>query len=81
MPSGIVAGAGKSKEEVNYRHMEQCKTCTHFYPLNSCDAVAGNISGDAVCNMWAIKPPAKPKDAGFYKAEYDKTNPQAPAMQ
>lgn len=79
--SGIVAGAGKSKDAVNYRHMEQCKTCTHFYPLNSCDVVAGNISPESLCDLWAIKPPSKPKDGNFYKEEYSKTQAKAPAME
>ena len=80
MPSGIVAGAGKSKEEVNYRQHEMCKTCTHFYNPGSCSVVAGNISTDAVCDMWAIRPPSKPKDGEFYKGEYDKVQAKAPAM-
>jgi len=71
---GISAGAGLSKEEVNYRHYEKCQTCMHFYPQNSCDLVQGNISSDAVCDRWEIKPKDEGKDASFYKSEFDKVN-------
>jgi hypothetical protein len=75
MPSGIAAGVGLSKDEVNYRHHEKCSTCTHFYPQNSCEIVSGNISPDAVCNKWEIKPrDNEGKDAEFYRAEYSKVN-------
>ena len=76
MPSGVVAGAGLSKEEVNYRQHEQCSSCDHFYPQNSCDIVSGNISRDNVCNKWEIKAKQGPKDASFYKAEFTKMNPE-----
>jgi hypothetical protein len=72
MPSGVVAGAGRDKNEVNYRSHEKCLTCMHFYPLNSCELVAGNISSDAVCNLWEIKKREEGKDGGFYMEEYAK---------
>ena len=72
MPSGIVAGAGLGKDEVNYRQHEQCSTCMHFYPLNSCDIVDGNISPDNVCDKWEIKKKDMGKDAQFYLDEYGK---------
>jgi hypothetical protein len=72
--SGIVAGSGKSKEDVNYRQHEMCKTCMHFYQPNSCDVVAGNISTDAVCDLWAIVPPSGPKDGEYYINEYKKSS-------
>jgi len=75
--SGIVAGAGKSKEDVNYRQHEKCKTCMHFYPPNSCETVAGNVSPDAVCNVWAIRPPEQAKDGEFFLSEYRKTQGNA----
>ena len=71
--SGIVAGAGLPKEEVNYRQHEQCVTCMHFYPLNSCEIVSGNISPEAVCDKWAMKVKDTGKDADFYMEEYSKT--------
>lgn len=75
MPSGIVAGAGIPKDQVNYRQHEKCATCTHFYPLNSCDLVSGNISPEAVCNRWEIKPASDGgKDATFYQQEYNKVS-------
>ena len=72
MPSGIVAGAGLSKDDVNYRQHEQCSACMHFYPLNSCDIVDGNISPDNVCDKWEIKKKDAGKDAQFYMEEYGK---------
>lgn len=73
---GILAGAGLTKEEVNYRQHELCNTCMHFYPGNSCDIVDGNISSDAVCNKWEIRPKAEPKDGAFYKEEFYRKNPE-----
>ena len=71
--SGIVAGKGLGKEEVNYRQHEQCNTCTHFYPPNSCETVDGNISPEAVCTKWDIRPRANEgKDATFYQEEFKK---------
>ena len=71
--SGLVAPKGLNKDEVNYRQHEKCKTCTHFYYPGSCDLVDGNISPDAVCNKWAIKPPTEEgKDGSFYQEEYSK---------
>lgn len=72
MPSGIVSGAGVSKDSVNYRQHEKCLTCMHFYPMNSCDLVAGNISPEAVCNRWEIKKKDTGKDGSFYMDEYAK---------
>lgn len=67
---GIVSGAGLTKEEVNYRQHEKCLTCVHFYYPNSCDIVQGNISPDAVCNKWEIKPQTpESKDGMFYIEE------------
>lgn len=72
MPSGIVSGAGKPKDSVNYRQHEKCKTCVNFYPLNSCVIVDGNISSDAVCDDWAIKTPSQPKDGDYYLKEHQR---------
>lgn len=72
MPSGIVSGAGKTKDSVNYRHHEKCSTCMNFYPLNSCVIVDGNISPDNVCDDWAIRPPAQMKDGDFFLKEHQK---------
>lgn len=74
-PSGVKSGAGLSKDKVNYRQHEQCSTCIHFYPLNSCEIVAGNISPDAVCDRWQMtesKDKYRPgKD--FFQKEYEKS--------
>ena len=72
--SGIVAGAGHNKEEVNYRLHEKCKTCNYFYFPGSCEIVEGNISPDAVCDKWEIEDKKEPMDGDGYKAEYDKAN-------
>ena len=72
MPSGIVPGAGLDKDKVNYRQHEQCSACMHFYPLNSCDIVDGNISPDNVCDHWDVKKKDMGKDAEFYMKEYEK---------
>lgn len=61
-----------NKEEVNYRHHEKCMTCNYFYYPNSCEIVEGNISPDAVCNKWEIKPKKEPMDGEAYMAEYNK---------
>jgi hypothetical protein len=70
--SGIVGPARLSKEEVNYRQHEKCLSCTHFYGPNSCDIVDGNISPEAVCIKWEVKPPARPKDGAFFAQEFAK---------
>ncbi|CAK0748998.1 hypothetical protein CCP3SC15_150013 [Gammaproteobacteria bacterium] len=74
MSSGTVAGAGASKESVNYRQKEQCETCMHFYPPNSCETVAGNISREAVCNNWVIRPKDTGKDGSYYVEEFKKAS-------
>ena len=71
-----MAPAGLNKDEVNYRQHEQCMTCNYFYYPNSCEIVQGNVSQDAVCNKWEIKPKKEPMDGESYKAEYNKANPQ-----
>lgn len=73
-PSGVKAGAGISKDKVNYRHHEQCSTCMYFYPLNSCKIVEGNISPEMVCDKWAMaEAKAKYKDKNFFTTEYEKS--------
>ena len=69
---GEVRDAGLSKDDVNYRQHEKCNTCNYFYPPNSCEAVVGNVSPDAVCNKWEIKPKKEPMDGASYMAEYTK---------
>ena len=63
-----------NKDDVNYRQHEKCNTCNYFYYPNTCEIVAGNISPDAVCDKWEIKPKKEPMDGESYKAEYDKAN-------
>ena len=69
----LMPDARKNKAEVNYRMHEKCATCMHFYYPNSCEKVDGNVSGEAVCKLWALKPPEEPKDGQFYQQEYNKT--------
>ena len=61
-----------SKDDVNYRLHEQCNSCNYFYSPNSCEIVEGNVSADAVCNKWEIKPKKEPMDGASYMAEYTK---------
>ena len=72
--SGILAGAGIDKEKVNYRHHEQCGNCGYFYPANSCKKVKGNISPDAVCNLWELSDssegPQRRPGKEYFKKEY-----------
>lgn len=70
---GLVPGKGLNKEEVNYRQHEKCKLCMHFYYPGSCDIVDGNISQDAVCSKWELKPKSEPIHKEFYEAEYEKS--------
>ena len=70
---GIMPPKGLNKEEVNYRQHEKCKTCMHFYYPGSCDVVDGNISSDAVCKKWEMKPKEEGKDGNYYQDEYNKT--------
>jgi hypothetical protein len=68
----LKAGAGLTKEAVNYRQHEQCSSCMHFYPLNSCDIVDGNISPENTCDKWEVKKKDMGKDAQFYMDEHSK---------
>jgi hypothetical protein len=72
--SGIMGPARLSKEEVNYRVHEKCKTCTFFYPLNSCEIVEGNISPDAVCNKYQIRRDVPVRDGEFFMDEFRRTS-------
>ena len=75
MQPGLVPGARLSKAEVNYRLHEKCLTCDHRSSAGSCDTVEGNISPDAVCNKYAIRPPESPyRDKEFYQSQFDKAN-------
>lgn len=46
---------GQSKEEINYRHHESCKTCAYFNGRIYCSKVRGHISPDAVCDLWNMR--------------------------
>jgi len=72
---GLMPEARLSKDEVNYRLHEKCATCMYFYSPNSCEKVDGNVSSDAVCSKWEIRPKKEPMDGEAYKAEYDKVQP------
>lgn len=69
---GLLAEAGRTKEEVNYRQYEKCLTCMHFYGPNSCELVKGSISPEAVCDLWEMKPKDTGKDASFYMDQFAK---------
>ena len=43
-----------TKDQVNYRQYESCKTCAMFNGRNKCNLVQGNISPDAVCDRWIL---------------------------
>lgn len=70
---GQVRDAGKNKAEVNYRQFEKCGTCNYFYPPNSCEKVDGNISPDAVCDLWEMQEKKEPMDGEGYMKEYNKS--------
>ena len=63
-----------SKDDVNYRQHEKCNTCEYFYTPNICELINGNISPDAVCDKWEIKPKKEPMDGDSYMTEYRKAN-------
>ena len=43
-----------TKDQVDYRQHQSCKTCGYFNGRNKCSQVQGNISPDAVCNLWTL---------------------------
>lgn len=69
---GLMPGKGLNKEEVKYRLHEKCATCMHFYYPSSCDLVDGNISSEAVCSKWEMKPRTEPIHKEFYQEEFEK---------
>ena len=74
---GLVPEAGLGKEEANYRLHEKCATCMYFYSPNSCEIIQGNVSSDAVCDKWEIRPKKEPMDGDSYMAEYKKANAES----
>ena len=63
------------KADVNYRQHEKCQNCDHFYPLNSCEKVDGNISPENVCDNWEIKSPKEVKNKEFFQKQFNKSSP------
>ena len=62
----------KDKTAVNYRNTEKCQMCD-FFLSGKCDQVEGNISPEAVCDLWQIRSnSSKAKHANFYIDEYKK---------
>lgn len=62
----------KDKLEVNYRNAEKCQMCD-FYLNGRCENVEGNISPDAVCDLWQIRSRRTGAlGAEFYQEEYNK---------
>jgi len=63
-----------SKERANYRHHEQCGTCTYFNGRGKCAKVEGRISSDMVCDLWGIdEKPARKTGKQFIKEQYEKS--------
>ena len=65
----------KRKEDTNYKVGYKCSNCIHFLPVpgtgmpSKCELVEGNISPDAVCDLWEISENSKPYDKEFYMKE------------
>lgn len=73
MQPGIMPGARLSKEEVNYRPLEKCSLCMYYYQAGRCEQVDGNISPEAICNKYSIRPPSSPyRDKEFFESEFKK---------
>ena len=45
------------KDQVNYRQYEACKTCAYFNGRVYCKKVLGNVSANAVCDLWSLSEP------------------------
>jgi hypothetical protein len=73
---GLMPGARKDKESVNYRRAEKCVDCDYFLASGTCTKVAGNISPQMTCDLWEIKS-EQPQGKGraYYESEYNKMNP------
>ena len=61
----------KNKSDVNYRNGEKCQMCD-FFVNGKCQQVEGNISPEAVCDLWAMRSFPKYHDGQFYLDEYNK---------
>jgi hypothetical protein len=74
MADGMVGPARLNKDDINYRPHERCKNCVFFYPLNSCEIVAGNISPEMVCDrhQFRLDKPNQGKDGTFFVAEFER---------
>ena len=75
--TGLVHGALQPKDAVNYRPLEKCAMCMHFYAPNSCTKVEGPIAPEAVCMLYELTPPTGPIDGDFFISEAK--NPSRPA--
>ena len=70
---GLIPGARRAKEDVNYRQHEKCLACDYFIPTGTCELVAGNVSPENVCNLWEIKSQGpKYRDKEFFEVELAK---------
>ena len=69
-----VALQAYSKDQVDYRQHESCKTCSQFNGRSKCNQVQGNISPDAICSKWSLYE-SSPHMTGkeFIETEYDKS--------
>ncbi len=54
----LVAPQGYTKDQVNYRQHESCKTCSSFNGRVYCTKVEGHISPDCMCNQWSLSEPS-----------------------
>ena len=65
---------GHTKDQVNYRHYESCKTCAHYNGRIYCNKVQGHVSSDAVCDLWSMKEDTTGKTGKqFIMDEYTKS--------
>lgn len=74
----------KSKTSVDYKLGYKCGNCIYFLTSsmgmsqgksadgNRCRLVEGNISPEAVCNLWEGVESSGPYDKSFYLQEYTK---------
>lgn len=68
------APRGDTKESVNYRHHESCKTCAYYNGRVFCMKVEGHVSPDGVCNLWTMnESPAGMTGKEIIEKEYKKS--------
>ena len=76
MEPGLTEGGRQGKDKVNYRQLQKCGVCDHFYAPRTCDLVDGTISPDCVCDRFEIKSTTQYRDKEFFVNEFNKTQPK-----